>query len=114
MHKKGDQLGSVDRLTQFTMRHVSRRGLFKGLGAIGLALIGFSAGVKTAMAHIVCPGSCSGACDNCFSWCSSGGVTCECECPSCNCNPSVVSAVQIWIPNFGQNGCLRTCACEAC
>lgn len=114
LQEKNDQFGLVDRLTRFSMEQVSRRGFLKAFGAVGLALLGLSADIRIAMAHIACPGSCAGYCDNCFSWCASSGMTCECECPSCNCNPPVVSAVGVWIPNYGTGGCLFTCGCEAC
>lgn len=114
MQRKEDLSEYVDRFTQVVMRQVSRRGLLKGLGALGLTLIGFSTNIRDAMAAIVCPPSCGGECDICFSWCSTGGMVCSIECPSCHCSPPVVAAVGVWIPVPGSNKCIFNCQQSPC
>ncbi len=91
----------IDRFTNSIMSHVSRRGILKGAGAVGLALLGtfFGIGSQIANAAVKCPPTTFGNCGSCYSSCnySASGDSFQCVCVSCNCSPPMVEAMCQWL-----------------
>lgn len=107
----------IDRFTNSVMDQVSRRGFLKGVGAIGIALIGtfFGIGSQTAEARIQCPPDTFGDCDNCLTVCHyyGSGDSFACYCASCNCFPPKVEAYCHWEFYYPAT-CLKTGSCLEC
>jgi hypothetical protein len=111
--------GSTTWLATTLMGAVSRRGVLRGVGAMGLALVGVTgvsldarrAWASQCEADPPCSGITGGVCDFCASHCESGGLTCDCTCDGCDCGCAAV-AVCGWVP-VGQC-CAFTCGCSCC
>lgn len=114
MAPREDEVRLIDHFTRIVMEKLSRRGFLKGAGAVGLALLGgIGLDIQRAFAYVACPPSSTGICDDCYSFCVSGGKKCGCVCEDCYCDPPTVFAACNWIhPN--PDTCIFTCNCIAC
>ncbi len=107
----------IDRFTSSMMDQVSRRGLLKGAGAIGLALLGTFFGIDSQRAEAIvrCPPTTFGNCNACYSECNyaSSGDAFQCICVNCNCYPSMVEAMCQWILSPPVT-CIKNGVCLEC
>ncbi len=115
---------SPDRLLRLLMNSVSRRGLFKWAGKLGLSAVGAAVLVNSGIASpavqdaeaLGCP-ECRSHCDPCITDChplgggSACAVDCVCYCPTgCyGCIPIYFQAHLLWILGYIPN-----CTCPGC
>ncbi len=105
--------GSLEKLAYSAMKLTSRRGFLKTVGAISAALMGNLFGFsKYALAYIPCPAESEGICNDCYSYCISGGMYTKCVCDNCDCIPPLEAAICAWDYNGKQ--CIWSGACVAC